>query len=276
MTCTLPTWAAGLPDHRRSTRHSGRSARTVGPGTRTRSVRIRRHATSRADGPGCRRPAVRHASPARRQLGRRCPRAGTGRPSSGRWRCLWPSGPAGQPGAIDEPARTSTVGRQQPSARRRPRVPWLQRSAASSRDTEQHGLHGDHKHGGVADRLRHSRTSGGDVPDKPSLLPGPALLPVTSPPWACPPLSCQAPATGKAQGAPSVRSLRRPGLLGPDARRSVGSKKIGCLAAPLNGWHRSPVCTGDPGHTWPGRHWRSSSCDWPPGPERSRLRASPP
>ena len=115
---------------------------------------------------------------------------------------------------------------------------------------------------------------GGDVPDKPSLLPGPALLPVTSPPWACPPLSCQAPATGKAQGAPSVRSLRRPGLLGPDARRSVGSKKIRCSAAPLNGWHRSPVCTSDPGHTWPGRHWRSSSCDWPSGPEQSRLWAS--
>ena len=55
-----------------------------------------------------------------------------------------------------------------------------------------------------------------------------------------------------------------------------GPKKIACLAAPLNGWHRSPVCTSDPGHTWPGRHWSSSSCDWPSGPERSRLRASRP
>ena len=55
-----------------------------------------------------------------------------------------------------------------------------------------------------------------------------------------------------------------------------GSKKIRCSAAPVNGWHRSPVCTSDPGHTWSGRHWRSSSCDWPSGPEQSRLQASPP
>ena len=42
MTCTLPPWAACLPDHHRSTRRSGRSLRAVGPGTRQRSVRTDR------------------------------------------------------------------------------------------------------------------------------------------------------------------------------------------------------------------------------------------
>lgn len=137
----------------------------------------------------------------------------------------------GQRGAVDEPARTSTVRRQQPSARRRPRVPPLHRSAASSRDPEQHGLHGDQGHGGVADRSDTAgpRLGSGD-PDEPSLLRGPALLPVTSPPWACPPLSCQAPATGKAQGG-SLGSVASPIGLARPGRPSTGGVEKGRRSA---------------------------------------------
>ena len=75
----------------------------------------------------------------------------------------------------------------------------------------------------------------------------------------------------------SLGSVASPIRLARPGRPSIGGgRKSRCSAAPLNGWHRSPVCTSDPGHTWPGRHWRSSSCDWSSGPERSRLWASPP
>src|SRR3954447_12947263 len=64
MICTLPPWVACLPDHHRSTRRSGRSARAVGPGARQRSVRISVPFTVT-----CGWPAARAASSAPRNPG---------------------------------------------------------------------------------------------------------------------------------------------------------------------------------------------------------------
>jgi hypothetical protein len=72
-----------LPDHHRSTRRSGRSARAVGPGAGQRSVRTSVPSTVTC---GC--PAARAASRAPRSPGARLPR--TSMPLS-RWRRRWPA-----------------------------------------------------------------------------------------------------------------------------------------------------------------------------------------
>ncbi len=192
-------------------------------------MRIRRHPPSRADGPGCGRPAVRHANSAAAAARASMPSC------SYRWAVERPMTLSvaswGQWGAVDEPGRTSTVRRQQPSARRRPRVPPLQRSAASSRDPEQHGLHGDQEHGGVADR---SDTAGprlgSDDPDEPSLLPGSRAPPGHLATVSVSSSRCQAPATGEAQWG-SLGSVASPIGLARPGRPSTGGVEKGRRSA---------------------------------------------
>ncbi len=64
---------------------------------------------------------------------------------------------------------------------------------------ELHGLLGDGEHGGVGDRIGHSRTSGGeDISEKTSLLPRSCAVPPHLAAVGVSPLTCDSTATGKA------------------------------------------------------------------------------
>jgi hypothetical protein len=84
MTWMLPPCAVCLPDHHRSTRRSERSAGRSDPAPSSGRCGSASRPPSHAYGRRRGRPAARRGARVRRRPGRRCPRADTGRPSSGR------------------------------------------------------------------------------------------------------------------------------------------------------------------------------------------------
>jgi hypothetical protein len=82
------------------------------------------------------------------------------------------AGQLGQPGPVEKPAQHQH--RLPVAAQRPPPTSGSPATALGGREARHqlHGLLGDEKHGGVADRIGHSRTSGGKtIREKTSLLP---------------------------------------------------------------------------------------------------------